>query len=58
MSQLYTIIVPDRGPLLTLAAANSLDLAGGRPAHVRTLSAHIDLSTLAQFLADRSGRGR
>lgn len=26
MIQLYTIIVPDSGPLLTLAAANSLEL--------------------------------
>lgn len=33
-------------------------VAGGRPEHVRTLSSDTDLSTQAQFLADRSGRGR
>jgi hypothetical protein len=33
-------------------------VAGGRPAHVKTLSAEIDLTTQAQFLADKVGRGR
>lgn len=33
-------------------------VASGRPAHVRTLSSDIDLTTQAKLLADRSGRGR
>lgn len=33
-------------------------VASGRPAHVRTLSSDIDLTTQAKFLTDRSGRGR
>jgi hypothetical protein len=33
-------------------------VAGGRPAHVKTLSAESDLTTQAQFLADKVGRGR